>query len=306
MTSPRAGMTKAEAQRSLVQSMDAEGLSAEEIAKRVGITEDRVEQILDAVDGRPHPDDEHRAPAVEPLPPEKPKVIPSAPPKLVEVTSAPWPEVEVPEYASPDPTTFRKSWMGPVDASPPAALLTPSQPVLNEEQRAELVEHLAAVPEPIPAPPPVKRRRLRGAEIKCGSLSGYFKHRRVPEKACRECLDAYNEHNRLTKEAKKKGEPQPTPAARELAPHGTPAAYKRHMRAKEPACEPCSEAQKESMREYRDRPQFNAPDGAVAFVAFPIDFTALAVLSNGFAEAFGDDLRVVGAPGGMWVIGQAS
>lgn len=60
-------MTRAEAHRVLVQNFDAANLSVKEISRRIGITPDRVEQILDQLDGMPHEDAAERAPSVEPI-----------------------------------------------------------------------------------------------------------------------------------------------------------------------------------------------------------------------------------------------
>lgn len=70
--------TRAESLRILVAEYDAEGVSPATIGARLGISVARVEEILDQLDesdGRPaHPDDEQRAPAVEPVrpPPDAP------------------------------------------------------------------------------------------------------------------------------------------------------------------------------------------------------------------------------------------
>ena len=44
------------------------------------------------------------------------------------------------------------------------------------------------------------------------------------------------------------------PRPRKLKPHGTPAAYRRHVKAGEVPCEPCREAESERQRQlYRAR-----------------------------------------------------
>jgi hypothetical protein len=61
----RGPMSRAEAFRVLVREFDAEGCDVGEIGRRIGITSDRVEQILDQLDGVPHTDEQ--APALEPI-----------------------------------------------------------------------------------------------------------------------------------------------------------------------------------------------------------------------------------------------
>lgn len=50
--------------------------------------------------------------------------------------------------------------------------------------------------------------------------------------------------------------------ARELKPCGTPAAYRRHLRAKEPACEPCKEAWREQKNQRKDEQRSEAAEAA--------------------------------------------
>lgn len=125
--------TVAQHHRVLVAEMDEAGDSPAEIAKKLGISAERVEAILDQLDetdGRPaHPDDEHRAPAVEPVAPEPRPATKSGPivvgsparapaqPKPVVVQPVPdWP---------PDETTYRPTYLGPVDVPAPTVLAEP-------------------------------------------------------------------------------------------------------------------------------------------------------------------------------------
>lgn len=50
--------------------------------------------------------------------------------------------------------------------------------------------------------------------------------------------------------------------ARELKPCGTPAAYRRHLRAKEPACGPCKEAWREQKNQRKDEQRSEAAEAA--------------------------------------------
>lgn len=59
----------------------------------------------------------------------------------------------------------------------------------------------------------------------------------------------------LYRDRKRGGPPQP----REVKPHGTWAAVRRHMRAKEPLCPECVEARRAHQREmYKQRKQRSA------------------------------------------------
>lgn len=62
----------------------------------------------------------------------------------------------------------------------------------------------------------------------------------------------------LYRDRKRGGPPQP----RAVQPHGTWAAVRRHMRAKEPLCDECVIARREHQREmYRKRKQRQESDG---------------------------------------------
>jgi hypothetical protein len=105
--------TVAQAHRQLVAEMDEAGDPPAEIAKKLGISVDRVEAILDQLDesdGRPaHQDDEHRAPAVEPV------------------------------RAEPRPTTEPVVELHPVPEMPATAdELTTEDLVMTEQQRVDI------------------------------------------------------------------------------------------------------------------------------------------------------------------------
>lgn len=163
--------TRAESLRTLVAEFFADDVEPAEIAKRVGISVDRVESILDQLDeteGRPaHPDDEHRAPAVEPVAPEPRPATKSGPivvgspgrapskPKPVVVQAVPdWP---------PDETTYRPTYLGPVDVPAPTVLAEPVKPARPRPTKESVVALSAEIE--WAEPPPSKHGFGRAAEI---------------------------------------------------------------------------------------------------------------------------------------------
>lgn len=155
-------ITVAQAHRQLVAEMDEAGDPPEAIAKKLGISVDRVEAILDQLDesdGRPaHQDDEHRAPAVEPVRAEPRPVEQSGPIVVGSPARAPKvkPVIEVRPVPEPEP------------ADEDLARLVEPTPVLAS-RAAELSIALAAAPPPpepteepaVDLPAPKSRRRPR-------------------------------------------------------------------------------------------------------------------------------------------------
>lgn len=68
-------------------------------------------------------------------------------------------------------------------------------------------------------------------DIECGTLSGYYRHRRLKEKPCKPCGDAYIAHDR-----------EQRPRKRGPIECGTMRGYKRHRNAREKPCADCYEA----------------------------------------------------------------
>lgn len=82
-------------------------------------------------------------------------------------------------------------------------------------------------------------------QFECGTLAGYYAHRRRGEMTCDDCKAA-----KRTEFYNRKG----GSAARiELRPCGTEAAYMRHMYHKQTPCEPCLEAHRVAVDERRQR-----------------------------------------------------
>lgn len=210
--------TVAQAHRQLVAEMDEAGDSPAEIAAKLGISVDRVESILDQLDesdGRPpHPDDDHRAPAVEPVRPD-PRPAAAAAPIVV---------------GSPARAPKTK----------PTVDLRPVPDIADEDPNAE---------------------------------------------------------NRKSPELSKRTGP---------APCGTQQAYKRHLRNDEKPCGPCQQAHSEYMEQYRNKPVFDRPEGAVAHLSLPLAGPALIAVVDALELAYGPGIRVDAADGGVWVLGRAS
>lgn len=322
--------TVAQAHRHLVAEMDEAGDSPAEIAKKLGISIGRVEAILDQLDesdGRPaHPDDEYRAPAVEPVRPEPRPVDQSGPIVVGSPARAPKkkPAVEV----------------RPVPEMPSGAdELTTEDLVMTDQQHADieaLRAELAAPPrcgekqgtyagyqwhrqndhmppcdpcaearrqydrdyaekrrEQAPPKPPPTPRGVR----EHGTAKGARQHWGHKEPLCDPCREAYNAEHRKSPEPAKRTGP---------APCGTQAAYKRHLRHDEKPCDPCIDAHSVYMQAYRDKPQLDRPEGAVAHLSLPLTVPALVAVTDALELAYGPGLRVAPADGGLWVLGRAS
>lgn len=88
----------------------------------------------------------------------------------------------------------------------------------------------------------------QGKLAPCGTYAAYQRHMRRKEEACAPCKEAARINSREKRESKARREGRkfqnggPRPRGRELAPCGTRAAYVRHYRAGEQACDPCKAA----------------------------------------------------------------
>lgn len=275
--------TVAQAHRQLVAEMDEAGDSPAEIARKLGIPVDRVEAILDQLDesdGRPpHPDDDHRAPAVEPVRPDPRPAAAAAPIVVGSPARAPKtkPTVDlrpVPDIADEDPSTHRPTWMGPEDAPPPSVLADPPTD-----------------------PPAAPKKIVRSGVRENGTAKGARQHWSHKEPVCDPCRQAYNAENRKSPEPSKRTGP---------APCGTQQAYKRHLRNDEKPCGPCQQAHSEYMEQYRNKPVFDRPEGAVAHLSLPLAGPALIAVVDALELAYGPGIRVDAADGGVWVLGRAS
>lgn len=207
-------MTRVEALRTLVLSLDDEGKSTSEIADVVGIPESRVERILDASD--PKHDDWEPAPTIEPLernvqkPPKPAPRKPTKPRVQRTPSKPPTPSSEIRCGTVPGFYRHRRRKETPCD---------PCRAAYLEDDR-------------------IKRPRKR-PPIECGTYRGYKKHRREGETPCRPCYDAYNESCRKWKEAQRNGQPPRVGRPRQPINHGTPAGYRAHRRHGEKPCDEC-------------------------------------------------------------------
>ena len=317
--------TVAQAHRLLVAEMDEAGDAPEEIAKKLGISVDRVEAILDQLDesdGRPaHPDDEHRAPAVEPVLSEPRPVEQSGPIVVGSPARAPRKKPSVEVRPVPDM---------PAEAEDiPAADL-----VMTDQQRAE-IEALRAE---LAAPPRCGDKQ--------GTYAGYQWHAShddlPPCDPCRDARRAYDRDHAAS---------SPTTAAapksrRRPREHGTVRGAQQHWSYKEEVCDDCREAYNaakrksvvdwpkpaprkpkaakpaavvevpapEPVREVSESPATNdvgqslllRPAATVAHLVLPLTVASLTAITDALELAYGPDLRVVEAPGGVWVLGAAS
>ncbi len=123
-------------------------------------------------------------------------------------------------------------------------------PVARVDRILESTDVPHNLPEPLePAPKAPKRAPERAPRVLptdrrftvdlpptrdiCGSLTGYWKHRKEREKPCRPCLTAYNEHQGTRERGGPNGRPQ-NPIV-----HGTPAGRQAERRRGLPVCDPC-------------------------------------------------------------------
>lgn len=95
-----------------------------------------------------------------------------------------------------------------------------------------------------------------GADPACGTTVGYHRHRTHGEEACLACkraMAAYERErakDRPPRVRKRPSRAKPPEEKRPLQPCGTRAAYERHRRKGEPACDACVKAFKEYKRRY--------------------------------------------------------
>lgn len=268
--------TVAQAHRQLVAEMDEAGDSPEEIATKLGISVDRVEAILDQLDGVEHL--EPVAGAARPAAESAPVVVgsPARAPKTK-------PAVEVRPVPDPDP-----------DPAPSEEVAAGEPTPVLASRAAELSIALAAAPPPPePVDPP---KSVRGTR-EHGTAKGARQHWGHGETPCEPCREAYNAEHRVPQESAKRTGP---------APCGTQAAYKRHLRKGEKPCEPCRQAHSEYMAAYNGKPALDRPEGAVAHLSLPLSVPALVAVADALELAYGPDLRVEAAEGGLWVLRRAS
>ena len=287
--------TVAQAHRHLVAEMDEAGDKPEEIASKLGISVDRVEAILDQLDesdGRPaHPDDAHRAPAVEPVQPEPRPVTESGPIVVGSPARAPRKKPAVEVRPVPDMPTGAEG-------------LTTSDLVMTDQQRADIEQLRAELAE------------KPGCGDRQGTTAGYqwhVHHDDMPP--CDPCAEAGRAYNR------------DYAAKRSPREHGTVKGARQHWGRGEQLCDPCREAHAASRKPPKskrtspsadlvpvleavlNRPATLAPvrpERAVAHLSLPLTAPALVAVIDALELAYGPDLRVTPAEGGVWVLGAAS
>lgn len=99
--------------------------------------------------------------------------------------------------------------------------------------------------------------------MNCGSEKGWFQHKAANTPPCQFCAPynpklAQPKKQPVVVDVRKKPGPKPKPKAlrdlpkpRKQAVCGTPSGYGRHVRAKEPACQPCKDALAKAARDRR-------------------------------------------------------
>lgn len=208
-------MTKAEGRRLLVSQFDAEGLDAEEIAHRIGVSVDEVDRILDQLDGVPHQEtvrtaDIHgteRGFQLHKANGEKPcngcqqahvtrtaahvaaatRAVRKAAPADGDVTPTPEPE---PIKSSPEPVK------------------DVSEPVKPAERPAAEVQAAPAIQTFGKGVGTARPRRARKPVVH-GTYAGYNRHAGDGEKPCEACSEARRKYQRDLN-ARKKAEADPS------------------------------------------------------------------------------------------------
>lgn len=104
-----------------------------------------------------------------------------------------------------------------------------------------------------------QRRRKQAATFstdRCGTDAGYFRHRRLPEKACDACRIAHNAATAEKHVERKRAKRARLAAAERLPPSdtgacGTQAGYQRHHTRQQRPCDACRAASREASRMYK-------------------------------------------------------
>ncbi len=278
--------TVAQAHRQLVAEMDEAGDKPEEIASKLGISVDRVEAILDQLDESARAPRKKPAVEVRPVPdmPAEAEDIPAADLVMTDQQRA---DIEAlrAELAAPprcgdkQGTYAGYQWHASYDDSPPCDPCRDARRAYDRDHpRRSQAQPASAEPaeptEPTTPAAPKSRRRPR----EHGTVRGAQQHWSYKEEVCDDCREAYNAAQRKSAI----DWPKPTP---------------RKPRATKPAIGEASAPVSQSHLR---------PAGAVAHLSLPLAVSALVTLTDALEMAYGPDLRVVEAPGGVWVLGAAS
>ena len=91
-------------------------------------------------------------------------------------------------------------------------------------------------------------RRRRWSKARCGTVGGWYRHRRNYQEPCGQCWDVYRAHRREkeTQRRRRLGQ-KPFRAAR----CGTTGGYQRHRDRGETTCQPCRDAHAAYGKRYR-------------------------------------------------------
>lgn len=125
------------------------------------------------------------------------------------------------------------------DQDPPHDL--PEAPAIEPLERTPKTKGTSLKVRPKPKPKPKASRKMTPAsDIRCGTVPGYYRHRRLKEPTCQPCRDAYIADARIKR-----------PRKRPPIECGTYRGYKKHRRAGETPCRPCYDAYNESCRKWK-------------------------------------------------------
>lgn len=125
--------------------------------------------------------------------------------------------------------------------TPPCKWCAPYNPKLAQPKKQAVVVAVRKKPGPKPKPLRASSGKFAGPRepAKCGTHSGYKKHRLAGEPSCEPCREASATY------ARERYVPRP----RKIIPCGTESGRSKHIRAKEPVCEPCRLAYNQGARD---------------------------------------------------------
>lgn len=125
--------------------------------------------------------------------------------------------------------------------TPPCQWCAPYNPKLAEPKKQPVIVADRKKPGPKPKPKRASSGKFTSARepAKCGTNSGYKKHRVAGETSCGPCMEAAAAY------ARERYVPRP----KKVIPCGTEGGRSRHIRESEPVCEPCRLAYNKAKRD---------------------------------------------------------
>lgn len=172
------------------------------------------------------------------------------------------------------PCKFCRKFMDNPAPAPGVVVLAPVPVAVRRKPDRDVAARRERPAKAVVGPRVSKQFSVTRPPVVCGTERGFVKHKRQPEPACGPCQEAHEtslEKGRVERAAAKVAGmaeamataadrfPDPVPRAprpvrtpkapRELQPCGTPAGRARHLKRKEPVCEPCRLAYNADARE---------------------------------------------------------